>query len=302
MDEPVRVGLVGAGPWASIFTAPLLAHGPDTALVAVWARRPDLAGRLADRHGAVAVGSFDELLTTCEAVAFAVPPDVQADLAARAARAGLAVLLDKPIGLELAQAEELADVVASTGVVSQLVLTNRYRPTMRAFLDHVAAFGATGGRATFLGGGSLPGNPFATPWRLERGGLLDLGPHVLDALEVTLGPIAELAAVGDPLGVVGITCTHEGGAFSQAAMSVTTPVEPSGLVVELFGPLGRIVLDTAMGDVGDGLGDFRAAMATVAAEFAAAVRSGVPHRLDVRRGLHLQRLIDEATRQLAAAS
>ena len=43
-------------------------------------------------------------------------------------------------------------------------------------------------------------------------------------------------------------------------------------------------------------------MATVAAEFAAAVRAGVPHRLDVRRGLHLQRLIDEATGQLAAAS
>jgi len=301
MDAPVRVGLVGAGPWARIFTAPLLARGPHCTLSAVWARRRDLAGKLAARHGAVAVDAFDDLLTSCEAIAFAVPPDVQADLAARAARAGLAVLLDKPIGLDLAQAEELADVVATSGVMSQLVLTNRYRPTMRAFLDDVAGFGPTSGRATFLGGGALPGGAFATPWRQEQGGLLDLGPHVLDALEATLGPIGEVAAVGDPLGIVGITCTHGGGAFSQAVMSITTPVEPSGLVVELVGPHGRITLDTAAGDVADGHRDLGAAMATVAAEFAASVRTGVPHPLDVRHGLHLQRLIDEATEQLAAA-
>ncbi len=28
----------------------------------------------------------------------------------------------------------------------------------------------------------MPGTYFATPWRLEQGGLLDLGPHVLDGL------------------------------------------------------------------------------------------------------------------------
>src|SRR5215211_6624994 len=107
MVDPVRVGLVGAGPWASLFTAPVLATGPHCTLAAVWARRADAAERLAARHGVTAVTSFEDLLGCCEAVAFAVPPDVQADLAARAATAGMAVLLEKPIGLDLGQAERL---------------------------------------------------------------------------------------------------------------------------------------------------------------------------------------------------
>ena len=289
--EAVRVGLVGAGPWAGLFTAPLLASGPHCLLTAVWARRGDQAERVASRHGAVAAGSFDQLLGTCEAVAFAVAPDVQADLAARAAEAGHAVLLDKPTGLDLEQAERLAEAVASTGVVSQLVLTNRYRPTMRSFLDDAAAFGRLAGRATFLGGGAIPGSYFATPWRLERGGLLDLGPHVLDALDVALGTIVEVRAAGDPHGVVAVTCSHATGAISQATLSAVIPVDPSGLVVELFGPDGRITLDTGAVDAGDEGRDIRAAMSNIAAEFATAVRTGAPHPLDVRRGLHLQRLI-----------
>lgn len=81
----IRVGLVGAGPWASLFTAPMLASAPGMALAAVWARRPAAAGALAHQHGAAAVDSFDDLLAACDAVAFTVPADVQE---LRAAEAG----------------------------------------------------------------------------------------------------------------------------------------------------------------------------------------------------------------------
>jgi hypothetical protein len=37
--------------------------------------------------------------------------------------------------------------------------------------------------------------------------------------------------------------------------------------------------------------DMRAAMAAIASEFATGVRSGIPHPLDVQRGLRLQRLV-----------
>ncbi|WP_010269954.1 hypothetical protein [Streptomyces sp. SA3_actG] len=53
--------------------ARVLAAGPETRLTAVWARRPEAAAALAAEHGATAAGSFEELLDTCEAVAFAVP-------------------------------------------------------------------------------------------------------------------------------------------------------------------------------------------------------------------------------------
>lgn len=118
-DPPVATGLVGAGYWARQVHAPMLAAGPETRLAAVWARRADAARTLAETHGAQAVPAFDDLLDRCEAVAFAVPPDVQAELAIRAARAGRAVLLEKPIAVTVERARALAEAVDAAGVVSQ---------------------------------------------------------------------------------------------------------------------------------------------------------------------------------------
>ena len=298
MTAPLRIGLVGAGPWAHLFTAPLLAAGPECTLAAVWARRLDVATELAAQHGATAVARVEELFDTCDAVAFAVPPDVQADLGARAAEAGRAVLLEKPVGMTLADAERLADAIGTAGVVSQVILTNRYLPSMRTFLGNAASFIAHGGRSTFIGGGAIPGNYFGTPWRLEHGALLDLGPHALDAIDAALGTIVDVHAAGDNLGVVSLTCRHESGVVSQVMLSATTPLDPSGLVVELFGPQGGLTFDTTAGDAASRGAGFRTAMRTLAAEFADAVRTGVPHQLDVQRGLHLQRLMESASAQL----
>jgi len=169
---------------------------------------------------------------------------------------------------------------------------------MRAFLADGDAT-AVGARATFLGGGAIPGGYFATPWRVERGALLDLGPHVLDALDVALGPIVDVRAAGDALGIVALTCAHRSGATSQATLSATTPAEPSGLVLERFSAAGVATLDTASGDAADGGRDIGGAMATIAREFAEVVRTRRSHELDVHRGLHLQRLIAAAGAQLA---
>jgi predicted dehydrogenase len=298
MTTPLRVGLIGAGPWATLFTAPLLAAGASCELTAVWARRADAAQQLAARHGVPVAATVDELVATCEAVAFAVPPDVQADLAAAVAASGRAVLLEKPIGLDLRQAERLTAAIDDAGVVSQLVLTNRYRPSMRAFLHQNEGFDAVAARATFFGDGAIPGSYFGTPWRLEQGGLLDLGPHVLDALDAALGPIVGIEAAGDPLGVIALLCAHEGGPISQATISATTPTDRGGLTLELIGRRGVRTLDTGHGDATDGFADIRAAMATLVAEFADAVRTGRSSDLDVHRGLHLQRLLDDAGHQL----
>jgi predicted dehydrogenase len=299
--QPLRVGLVGAGPWAKMFTGPMLAGSPDIELVGVWARRGEAAAELAGALGTRAVADFDALVESSEALAFALPPDVQAELAARAAAAGRAVLLDKPIGLDAAQAEGLVEALNAAGVVSQVILTNRYLPAMREYLDSLAGFAAYGAKAEFFGNGCIPGTYFATPWRLEQGGLLDLGPHVFDALIASLGPITDVRAVGDPMGMVLLTCTHADGRYSQAALSATTDVSGTGLVVEVYGPRGRRGFDA--GDFGpqEGAAQFAAAQATITAEFAQCVRSNTAHPLDAAHALELQRLIDAAAAQVVGS-
>ncbi|MFE4550811.1 Gfo/Idh/MocA family protein [Streptomyces sp. NPDC056785] len=286
--EPVRVGLVGAGPWARAVHARVLAAGPETRLTAVWARRPEAARETASPYGADTVDRFEELLDGCEAVAFAVPPAVQAELAPLAAKAGKALLLEKPLGVDLASARRVADAVAETGVVSQLVLSNRYHPATREFLRAARAAEVTGARSCLLHGAFL-GGEFATSWRLEHGALLDLGPHLLDLLDAAVGTIVRVRGTGDPRRWIELTCEHENGVVSQASLSGSVALEPGSTRIELYGPQQPLVFDTAGRDDEE-------LWPVLRREFATAVRTGVSGELDARRGLHLQELMDQATR------
>ncbi|WP_268256804.1 Gfo/Idh/MocA family protein [Streptomyces sulfonofaciens] len=283
---PLRVGLVGAGPWARTMHARIIAAGPETALTAVWARRTEAAEETARPYGAVVAASFEELLDRCEALAFAVPPAVQAQYAVRAAAAGKALLLEKPLGGDLASARRVADAVAANGVVSQLVLTKRYHPVTRAFLRAAADTVVTGARSCYLHGAFL-GGEFATSWRLEQGALLDLGPHLLDLLDAAIGPIAAIRATGDSRRWIELSCEHTNGAVSQASLSGAVRLADAQTRVELFGPGEPLVYDTA------GM-DHEECWPVLRREFAAAVRSGRPSPLDAARGLRLQELLEMA--------
>jgi predicted dehydrogenase len=293
----VAVGLVGAGPWARMLHAPMLAGGPETTLAGVWARRAEAARELAEAHGTQAAGSLEELWERCEAVAFAVPPDVQAELATAAARAGRHLLLDKPVALTVGAAEDLAAAVADAGVVSQMVLTNRYGPRGRAFLAAAEGFEVVGARCASLSGALLDDSPFSTPWRRRHGALLDVGPHLFDLLEGAVGTIEELSGRGDPLRWVSLTCRHAGGQVSELSMSLALPLAETVFECVLYGPSGSLAFQRAT-DPSSAAAELAEAGATLRREFAAAVTSGVPSALDVNRGVRLQRLIDAAARSL----
>jgi predicted dehydrogenase len=185
--------------------------------------------------------------------------------------------------------------------VSQVILTNRYFDSMRSFLDDVRTFDSYGGRASFFGDGGVPGTYFATPWRVAEGGLIDLGPHVLDGLDAALGRIVAIEAHGDPLRLVLLECEHENGRVSQAALSANSN-QTSGLMVEVYGLDGRRTFDVGALTAEQTAAEFGTAQRRIVAEFATAVASGTPHELDVHRGLYLQRLIDEAAAQLSTVS
>ena len=294
MPSPVSVGLVGAGPWASMVHAPMLATNPNTRLTGVWARRPEAAAQLARTHATTACESIEALFDSCEAVAFAVPPDVQARIAVEAAAAGKHLLLEKPIADRVATAERLVEGIDAAGVRSMVLLTWRYAAAVRSFLGQTPACRPFAGRARFVSGGLLGGH-FATPWRLERGPLVDLGPHVLDLLDAVLGRITTVEAHGDLHGWVSLDVWHDTGATSQAAMCATVPLPSQRADIEVYGAGGALELDC---DSAVGPETF----ATVADELATMVRSRQPHPVDATRGLHLQRIIEQAEDQLLAAA
>jgi predicted dehydrogenase len=244
---------------------------------------------LAATHGVPSFARIEELFDSCEAVAFSVPPDVQADLAVRAVRAGKAVLLEKPLAMDLEGARRLADAVDEAGVASQMVFSLRYSRTARTFLERVRgleAFGAHGSLVSSV----LSGGPFATPWRLERGALLDVGPHVVDLLDAALGRVVGVRAHGDPLGWLGLLLEHEGGAVSEASLSLAGTGDLPPARIEVYGRQGYALLDWS--EVGDDN------FPTMVAEFAATVRKGGGHPLDARHGLRIQEILASAEAQL----
>ncbi len=289
--EPVRIGLIGAGPWAATALAPAIASGPHTSLAGVWARRRDAAEALAAAHGCPVFCGIGDLIGASEALAFAVPPAVQAELALVAIRARLPVLLGKPLAADLAGARRLADAAADAGIRSMLALSWRYATATREFLRKASAFRALGARGTFVSGAVLAG-PFRTPWRLQRGPILDLGPHVLDLLDAAIGPVREIVCRGDRRGFVGMLAEHATGVISSVTLCASSAVAGHRAGVEIYGPEGVLELDCAQ----LAASDWRAVMCR---EFAELTRGIVAsHPLDARRGLLLQELLVTAESQL----
>ncbi len=296
MDEQLRVGLIGAGPWANMVHAPGIADHPGTRLATVWARREEAATELANTYGATTAKTPEELLDQVDAVAFAVPPEIQAGIAIKAAEQGKHLILEKPIAATLDDAERLADAVRSNDVASLVMLTKRFAPETREQLDQLrAAGGWVGGSARWLTG-ALLGGPFSnSPWRHDRGPLDDVGPHAFDLLDAALGTITDvIAANRSEHGLWQVVFQHEGGATSVATMTMTLPLNPGISEVIVYGEHGHRVL----ADRGT---TAQQCFTNLLDDFVAMVDSGTTeHPLDVGRGLHLQRIIDLARRKSQA--
>ncbi len=289
---PLRFGLAGTGHWASIVHAPALASTEGIELAAVWGRNPAAASELAARHGAAGFGDFDAFLAEVDAVAFAVPPDVQAGLATRAAAAGRHLLLEKPIATSEPAAEALTRAVAEAGVASVVFFTARFQPDVRAWLAEVAQQRWAGGNVVWLGTALAEGNPFNTPWRREKGGLWDLAPHLVSLLWASLGAVQAVTADAGSGDVTHLILHHRGGASSTVTVTVGAPEAADGSDGFLWGEAGWSRMPGETGRPADAL---RLALT----ELAANIRSGrTDHECDVRFGRDVGRVLADAQRQL----
>ena len=299
----MRFGLVGTGPWAGIAHGPGLVAAEDVELVGVWGRALPKAAQLAERLDVRAHDDLDALYDDVEAVAFAVPPEVQADLALRAAERGLHLLLDKPVADTVEAAHRLADAVARTGVASVVLFTDRYSATTRDWLAEVERTAAEvgpwqGGWGRWLSALWVGGNPFgASPWRQEHGALRDLGPHLFSYLVATLGPVRSLTAVAGAGDVAHLVVTHESGATSTGLLTHSASEASEDFEVALWGPAGVTRVPPRPVDPAEAA----PLVAVAAAELVEAARTGEPHPLDVRFGARVVELVVEAETQVNRA-
>lgn len=284
----MRIGLLGTGPWAQMAYAPALSRHGELDFAGVWGRRTAAAKELADSHGVRAYDDVDALLADVDAVAVALPPAVQSELAVRAARAGRHLLLDKPLAVTVEGGRAVVEAVEEAGVASVVFFTSRFQPETEAWIaEQAAAEGWFTGRAEWLGAVfSGDDNPFAdSPWRREKGALWDVGPHALSVLLPVLGDARRVtAAAHGPGDTVHLVLAHVGGASSTLSLSLTAPPAAAGAAVELRGAGGVTLLPESTDSAVSAL--LRAADALLAAS-----RTGQAHACDAAFGLRVTEIL-----------
>ncbi len=285
---------MGNGYWARVTHVAGLLAQPAVTLTGLWGRDPAKSAPVAAEFGITAYRDYDELLAEVDAVAFSVPPQVQSELALRAARRGKHLLLEKPIAIGEAAAAELAEAVAGAGVGSVVFFTSRFDPARRGWLaDRAAQSGWDGGNGLWLGSAFAADSPFDTPWRHAKGGLWDVGPHALSLLVGALGGITEITAVAGRRDLVQLLTGHESGARASYWLSIDAPPAAAQTSLLIWGEPGSYLLP-------DEPLDATGCLAIAAGELAAlAADPSAGHPCDVHFGRRVVQLLAEAERRLA---
>jgi predicted dehydrogenase len=242
----MRFGLFGTGTWAEMTHGPSLVAHPGVELVGVWGRDPAKAMALAGRLGVRGFTDADELIASVDAAAIALPPDVQAELAVRAASAGRHLLLDKPLALSLEAADQVVAAVERAHVAAVVFFTRRFFPAVEAFLADAAGMDWDGAQVTMFSSLYATASPYAaSPWRRERGALWDIGPHALSVLVPALGPVVEVKAVAGRHMTAHLLLRHERGAVSSLALTLDAPPAAATQEIVFYGPAGRVAMPEA---------------------------------------------------------
>jgi len=293
----LRFGLAGTGYWAQVAHARALASAPGIEFAAVWGRNIEAAASLAAEHRITAHVDFEAFLADVDAVAFSVPPDVQSELAVRAAQAGKHLLLEKPVALTEAAAEALAKAVQGAGVASVVFFTCRFQPDISAWLEELATTGGwQGASALWLGSAYSQASPFNTPWRQAKGGLWDLGPHTLSLVWAILGPVQSVIADAGRGDLTHLVLHHQGGTTSTVTVTLGAPEPADGFDLRVWGERGRSVMPPLADDP-------VVALRTALTELVNSARSpGLSHPCDVEFGLAVTRVLERAQRQLDGLS
>ncbi|MCA1648335.1 MAG: Gfo/Idh/MocA family oxidoreductase [Chloroflexi bacterium] len=291
----LRFGLIGTGFWARTVHAAGVQHHPDAELVGVWGRDPHKAAELAGELGTRAYAEVDALFADVDALTFAVPPDVQSDLAVRAAEAGRHVLLEKPIATSVADALRLEAAVAHRQLASIVFFTRRFVPETAAWLQRVTDLGGWDcGRVENASAALVDGGSFsASPWRHAKGALWDVGPHALSLLCAVLGDVTEVIASGGRGDQVHLVLRHAAGASSTMSLSLTVPPPAAGSTFYLYGESGRMIAPATSLQPAQIVEAHASAIDALIGQIE---RPGTGHPCDVRFGRYVVQILEAAER------
>jgi predicted dehydrogenase len=196
MSDKIRFGIISFAHYHANFWAEAINDSPDADLAGIWDDNPARGREAAQKYGTVFQSDLNRLLNDCDAVGITTETSRHVEMVEAATAAGVHILLEKPMALNLAECKRITSAIQSAGVKFMQSFPKRYDPVNHelAELVHSGTLGKINlvrvRHANFhlLDMGKTAAEQwFADPAKSGGGSLLDEGIHGADLLLWLLG-------------------------------------------------------------------------------------------------------------------
>jgi predicted dehydrogenase len=262
MPNKIRWGVIGSGGIARRRTIPEgIAKAGNAVLSAVFDTDSRANAEVAKQFKATPVADLGELLAkNIDAVYVATPAHLHYDHVKACAQAGKHVLCEKPLGMTVAQAEEMIELCDHRGIKLGCAFMMRFVAQHQEALKLIQQ-GRLGQSVYARAQLSCWYPPIKNAWRQDPttgggGSLMDMGGHCIDLLEMFFGKVAKVSCViGNTIhnyrseDSAVATLFFENGALATVDTFFCIPDAGSKNALELYGSKGSIL---AQGTIGQG--------------------------------------------------
>ena len=105
--KPIRIGVIGVGNMGRNHVRILANEKSLFELISIYDKSTEQSGKLSEMHGVRVAPSVASLINEVEAVVIAVPTSLHLEYGLLAAESGVHALIEKPLALNSADANEL---------------------------------------------------------------------------------------------------------------------------------------------------------------------------------------------------
>jgi len=208
----IRVAVAGVGEFGRNH-ARVFRELPGAELVGVYDQNAERAGAISSEFQTRALQSLEELRGRVDAVSVAVPTVSHREVGCRLLEMGLDVLVEKPMAVNVAEADALVEAAGNNGRILQVGHVERFNPA-------VIAVEAILNRPLFFEVHRLG---VFTPRSLDVDVIYDLMIHDLDILLALVNePVTEVKAVGIPVLTNKVDIAHARLEFAGGAVANIT--------------------------------------------------------------------------------
>ena len=265
--KKVRWGVLGAGGIADRRTLPGMMLAENAELIAVMEINEELAEKLRAKYNAKRAYTSDEALLDdpeIDAVYIASPVVLHARQARLAADRGKHILLEKPLAMTAAEAQEVVDYCRDKGVLLAAGFMMRYGAYVQAMKQAIDA-GKIGQLVSCNAQFTCWYPDIPGAWRQQKkysggGALMDMGVHCIDLISYITGSrVVQVAAMHDTQtfhyeveDISTVLMRLENGAICTVQTNFNIPDDAAKWRLEFYGTQGRLLGDTVIGQVDGG--------------------------------------------------